>query len=262
MFIGQHPRMFGGKTRAQRARAQRLLRLACFFIVVLPVRLACCEFVRFDFAGIFSGGATGTYSLFGMAVPRNAVVRGSFRYDTESSGSTIDAGTKAFHLTRPGGFTLDIHNGAIRLSASEYSVTVANDFGGTPTALDLFSVDYDSRWSPPPTPLIVNDVPWSGSTAFLKVSLSWPSTTFIDADEPKLTSTRPLTPSPGVTAFVGSSPTPRMFTVDSISTVTPEPDAICFVWSTLLLLAARARQSRVTFAHSFAHSLPKVRPDP
>jgi hypothetical protein len=238
MFVGRHVRLENDEPWAQRARSQLFLRFACFLMIALPVRLACCEIVRFDFAGMFTGGGAGTYNLFGIAVPRNAVVRGSFRYDTDSQGAATDAGTKAFYQAILKGFALDIHNGAIRLSASDYAITVANDYTATPAALDLFSIDYDSRLAPPPMPLIVNDVPWSGSTAFIKVGLSWPSTTFIGADEPQLTTTRPLTPAAGVTAFVGSSPTPRMFAIETISAVAPEPDAMSFAWSGLFALAA------------------------
>lgn len=219
-------------------RIQFVVRWALLLSIAICSQSGRGELVHFDFTGKFSGGASGTYSLFGVTVPRNAVVRGSFQYDTESQGVSIDEGTKAFHQELPGGFSLDVHNGAVRLSAGEYSVTGADDFGVAPADLDLFSVDFDSRWSPAPTPILVNDVPWSGPTAFMKVAFSWPSMTFIDADEPKLTTNRPLTSGFEVTAFVGSSGTPRMFGVETISIHAPEPDAMSVAWSGVLILAA------------------------
>jgi hypothetical protein len=248
MFIGRNSRMCGGETWKPQALVQILLKFSCFLVIALPGHLACCELVRFDFAGMFTGGPAGTYSLFSIAVPKNSPVRGSFSYETESQGQAINAETKSFRQAKLGGFTLDINNGAIRLSASDYSVTVADDLAATPIVLDLFSVDYDSRWTPPPAPLVVNDIPWSGATAFIKFAVDWPSTTFTGVDEPELTATRPLTPMASVTAFVGSSPTPRMFAINSISAVSPEPDAMQMVWSCMLVLAARAGRSRMVLS--------------
>lgn len=203
----------------------RLLSLAV--VVAVPVSLqttgAHAERVGFRFEGALQGGSTGTYTLFGVTVPRNSPVTGTFSYDTAVQGIDTEPSVKTFHQDIQGGYNLDINNGAIQLSASDYVLTVANDFQRSPEFVDILSVDFDSRFNPTPTPIFVNGVPWEGLTAFVKAELSWPSATFVNPDEPKLTADRPLTPGPGISAFVGSSPTPRPFSINSISAIAPLP---------------------------------------
>ncbi len=182
------------------------------------------ERVGFSFEGALQQiGSPGTYTLFGISVPKTSPVAGTFSYDTTTPGVDTEPGVRTFHQLIEGGYTLNINNGAIQLSASDYVITVANDFFRDPEAVDIFSVDYnyDSNLGITPAPINVNGAPWGGTRAYIKVELSWLAATFTDPDEPKLTSDRPLTPSPGVSAFVGSSASPRFFSVTSISAITP-----------------------------------------
>jgi hypothetical protein len=182
------------------------------------------ERVGYKFEGALSGPATGTYTLFGVAVPRNSVIKGTFAYDTTVVGTEIEPGAKAFPQTIAGGYTLEIHNGAIKLAASEYKVTVANDFVRTLdplVVLDLFSVDFDSRFVPTPQKIVVNEIPFAGATAFIKTELNWPGSTFADPGEPLLTADRPGTPEFGQSAFVGSSGSARLMNITSVTPITP-----------------------------------------
>jgi hypothetical protein len=195
----------------------------CVALTLLSASVGKAALIRYEFTGALIGGSTGTYNLFGVMVPKNATVAGRFHYETDTLGIEIEAGTRIFKQRITSGYELDINEGAIRLSASDYVITLANDFGTAPSLADQFSADFDSRFIPAPSRLVVNGLTWTGATAFMKFALSWPSSTFEDADEPKLTSTRPLVLGADRTAFVGSSSTPRFFTIDTISLVIPEP---------------------------------------
>lgn len=184
------------------------------------------ERVGYKFEGGFVITTGSPYSLFGVSVPRNSPIKGTFSFDTTTVGTEIEPGAKAFPQTIPGGYALDINNGALRLAASEYQVKVANDFVRTPEAVDIFSIDFDNRFAPAPAPISVNGTPWAGLGAALTIELSWPAATFTAGDEPKLTADRPETPVPGVTAFVGSAnasvnPTVRLFSITSLTKITP-----------------------------------------
>jgi len=160
---------------------------------------AFAERVGFSFSGTINGSTS--ISLFDQTVTRPANVTGTFSYDTNSDITLLEAGVKTFEQKISGGLTLVI-NGNLKLSASEYVITVGNDQGSTP--LDYFSVDYANfNVDEVPAPIEVNSTPWDKSAA-IKVELRWPANTFPDPDEPKLTSNRPITPVPGITAFVGS----------------------------------------------------------
>ncbi len=192
-------------------------------VLVSPDELR-AERVGFSFEGALQQiGTPGTYTLFGISVPKTSPVAGTFSYDTTTPGVDTEPGVRTFHQLIQGGYTLNINSGAIQLSASDYVVTVANDFPRIPEAVDIFSVDYnyDSINGITPAPINVNGGPWGGTRAFIKVELSWLAATFTDPDEPKLTSDRPLTPIPGVSAFVGSSASPRFFSVTSIAALPP-----------------------------------------
>jgi hypothetical protein len=186
------------------------------FLCVGAVR---AERVGYSFQGNLQVLGTGNVSLFNISVPKTSPVTGTFSYDTATQ--VIGAGaTQTYPQLISGGFTLNINNGAIKLVASDYTITVADDSGSP--ASDSFSVDYnyDSAALPPiaPEKLLVNGAQWTGSRAFIKYFLSWDPSTFMDS---ALTAGRPLTPSPGVTAFVGSNGTPRFFSVTSTSAIEP-----------------------------------------
>jgi hypothetical protein len=183
------------------------------------------ERVGFKFTGALEGSSMGTYMLFGMDVPQNSPISGSFSYDTTGMGIDVEPGARMFPQSIRGGYTLDINNGAIRVSASDYLINVADDLDRQLEAVDIMSVDYDSRFkpTPAPAPVLVNGVPWIESIASLKVDLSWLATTFLGDDEPKLTSDRPLTPGAAISGFVDGSDVhpPREFSIDSISAIPP-----------------------------------------
>jgi hypothetical protein len=135
-----------------------------------------------------------------------------------------DAQTKMFHQTISGGYNLNIDSSQahLQLSASDYQITVINDLQQNPDVVDVFSVNYDTRYNPPPAPLLVNGTVWTGSTPDqIAFRLTWPSTTFDDPDEPKLTADRPLTPGSTITSFVGSSSSVKLINITSISAITP-----------------------------------------
>jgi hypothetical protein len=163
------------------------------------------ERVGYQITGAFQGPSTQTYTLFGITVPRNSPVTGTFSYDTTTPGVDAGAGVRNYHQLIEGGYTLDINNGAIQLAGGDYTVTVANDYGSP--ASDIFSVvfNYDSANGVTPVPIQVNGAAWSGTRAFINMSLSWDASTFHGPDEPKLNSDRPQTLNSSVTAFVGSS---------------------------------------------------------
>lgn len=202
-----------------------MLRHGLVLFALIVVSLACsisrAERVGYSFTGAFQGSGTQTYSLFGITVPRNSPVSGTFSYDTTTPGVDAAPGVRTFHQFISGGYSLNINSGDIQLAASDYIITVANDYGSP--ASDLFSVDYnyDSANGVTPERIMVNGTEWAGARAFIKVALSWDPATFPEPDEPKLTADRPATLSPGVSAFVGSTGTPRLFSVTSISAIVP-----------------------------------------
>jgi hypothetical protein len=198
--------------------SRRRVFLAYLLLVLGACATARGERVGFKFTGTLVG--TGTQTLFGITVPRNSPVSGAFSYDTTSAAIEVEPGLRAFHQHIHGGYSLDINNGAIRLSASDYLVSVANDLPSKPEAIDLFGVDFDSRLSSLSAPLLVNGTPWLGPTAFIKIELSWAAATFTEPDEPKITPNRPLTPSPGIVGLVNSGAgSAKLFSIDAISEI-------------------------------------------
>jgi hypothetical protein len=206
-----------------------LMRRAVFrFLAVMPIILELpigvnnvhAERVGFQFSGVLQVAGTGNIALFGISVPRNSPVSGTFAYDTAAEGLELDANSEAYGETICGGYTLNINNGQIQLTASDYTVTVSNN-SGSPES-DFFGVDYnyDSTALPPviPDKILVNGVPWTGSRAFIKTSLSWDSAAITNRE---LTNNLPLIPGSLATAFFGGSATPRFFSLTSISNIVP-----------------------------------------
>lgn len=198
------------------------LRLTTLIILglFLPFGDLRAERVGFQFTGALTVAGSGNVTLFGISVPKNAPVTGAFSYDTATEVMGTGA-TQTYNQSIFGGYTLNINNGAILLSASDYTITVADDNGSPPS--DSFSVDYnyDSTAAPPITPekILVNGTQWTGTRAFIKYFLSWDSSTFMDSE---LTADRPLTPAtPSVIAFVGSSTSPKFFSVTSTLAIVP-----------------------------------------
>jgi type II secretory pathway pseudopilin PulG len=187
------------------------------------------ERVGFSFQGaLIQSGSAGTYTLFSTSVPKTSPISGTFSYDTTTPGVDIETGVRSYHQLIHGGYTLDINNGAVQLSASDYKINVANDYGLP--ALDAFIVDYtyDSVGIPPltPEPILKNGAPWTGTKAQVFLQMNWTPETFGDPDEPKLTLDRPNTAGYSVCSFcadVASSSTPRFFSVSSITRIIPLP---------------------------------------
>jgi hypothetical protein len=203
------------------------LSVAVFFSLTLHVR---AERVGFSFQGALTGPSTGTYSLFGFNVPRNSVISGTFSYDTTAPAVDVASGWREFAQQIEGGLTFDINHGQVKLAATDYRITVVNNYqrAAPPETVDIFSVDFDNRFSPTPESIRVNGVPWSGPGAAIKLELSWPPETFEGPDEPKLTADRPLTAGYSISAFGGAfvassttsaNPSPRLFAVSSIQAI-------------------------------------------
>jgi hypothetical protein len=210
---------------------RRVFLLSSVVIAALGVTVHCrAERVGFSFQGALTGPSTGTYSLFGFSVPRNSVISGTFSYDTTASAVDVASGWREFAQQIEGGLTFDINHGQVKLAATDYRITVVNNYqrAAPPETVDIFSVDFDNRFSPTPEPIRVNGVPWSGPGAAIKLELSWPPETFEGPDEPKLTADRPLTAGYSISAFGGAfvassatsaNPTPRLFSVSSIDAI-------------------------------------------
>jgi len=190
------------------------------------------ERVGLSFQGALTGPSTGTYSLFGFNLPRNSQISGTFSYDTTAAAVDVESGWRHFPQFIEGGLTLDINDGQVQLAASDYRINVVNNYQRTmpPETVDIFSVDFDNRFSPTPDAIRVNGSPWTGPGAAIKLELSWPSETFEGPDEPKLTSDRTLTTGYSISAFGGAfvassttnpNPTPRTFSVSSVSSIVP-----------------------------------------
>jgi hypothetical protein len=190
------------------------------------------ERVGYRFQGnLIQSGSPGNYTLFSTSVPKTSPIAGTFSYDTTAPCMDCDPsdGVRTYHQLIQGGYTLNINNGAIQLSANDYTITIANDSGSSP--VDSFIVDYtyDSTVMPPvtPDPIQKNGTAFTGTKAQVYLQLDWPAETFTDLDEPKLTSDRPITPGASVCSFcadVESSSTPRFFSVTlPLTAISPLP---------------------------------------
>jgi hypothetical protein len=176
--------------------------------------------VGFRFEGTLQAG-TGSITLFGITVPGNSPIAGTFSYDTTAPGVDGDPGVKNFAQVIQGGYSLKVGN-AISLSASKFVVAVGNDFQRQqpPETVDLFSVNFNRLNPIVDPPILVNGNAWP-SIGYIRIELSWPQYTFTEPDEPKLTSDKPLIPNFSPIALLGSSVTPRFFSINSISAIAP-----------------------------------------
>ena len=187
------------------------------------------ERVGYSFQGALTptSGSAHTYTLFGVTVPDTSPIAGTFSYDTTVDGIITDVGVETFEQAILGGFNWNILNAAdqspiLRFSASEYTVTVANDFlpNGSPEAIDYFGVDFNSFTAPQPLPILVNGQPYTKPTALVTASLSWDLLTFNDADEPKLRAELPLET---FSSYAGIARTalPATFAITGLSRINP-----------------------------------------
>lgn len=198
--------------------------------VLLSADELCAERVGYSFQGtLIQSGSPGNYTLFGYSVPKTSPVSGTFSYDTDTSGADGETGVQTYHQLIEGGYTMNINNGTIRLSASDYNITLTND-DGLPL-LDSFiaGYTYDSTAIPPITPqqILVNGTPSTSTKAEIYLQLRWDPATFNDL---KLTSDRPIIPGASLPdslclcADVRSSSTPRFFSVTlPLVPISPSP---------------------------------------
>jgi hypothetical protein len=193
--------------------------------------------VDLQFTGVLNVPGTGNTNLFNTSIPKNSPIVGTFSYDVPSTPATGD-NPAAFQQQISGGFTMDINNGAIRLSASDFLLQVANDFkrAAPVETVDVVQVQYNTNFTPAPSPLIVNGSNWA-SSASIVLELSWPSTTFADAS---LTANKPLALgfSTAANSLLSSGPqnSLRFFSISSVSPV-PEPNAAILAAIGLLALS-------------------------
>jgi hypothetical protein len=170
--------------------------------VLLCVNALHAERAGYQFSGTLTG-ATSSTNLFGYIVPLPSPVSGTFSYDTAPAGG--QTGTQQYHQTIAGGLTLNLNNGQVGITASDYTITVGNDQGSTPK--DSFDMEYRNFDTNGATvqPLTVTGAEgtsqWTG-LADIRILLSWSADTFPDPD---LTADKPGTPNRSVTAFVGSA---------------------------------------------------------
>jgi hypothetical protein len=150
------------------------------------------ERVGFEFATMLLGKEEDIIPLFGINVPANSPVSGTFAYDTTAIGvEGPEPGSRDFPQQISGGFSLRIGT-AIYLSASEYIVEVINDFDNEGEIVDVFSVQFARPIKMAADPvLLLNNEPFAG-TGFMHVMFIWPGETFDDAMEPQLTPDRPI----------------------------------------------------------------------
>ena len=186
--------------------------LAMAWNALLPTE-SLAERVGYTFEGTFipiSTTAPPTYKLFGVTIPNNSPITGTFSYDTSAPGVEPFVGAKAFSQTIQGGFNFNILNAVtyapvLQLSASEYTVTVADDYtpSNAPSPIDYLSVEFNSLMIPTPIPIMANGANYGGATAYVNAAFSWDADTFGGPDEPKLHADLPRHLS-----FLGNRPNP------------------------------------------------------
>jgi len=194
----------------------------CLFSACLFAKDARADRVGFQFTGALQVPGTGNTTLFNTSVPKNSPVTGTFSYDTSDGAAGSNPAIFEQHIE--GGFTLNINNGSIRLSASDFRVIVTNDFQRQAPAetVDTLDVRFDTRFSPAPRAPLVNDSTWSG-IAFMTVDLSWPSATIGDS---QLTAELPLTTgfAPGAYSSVSNTASSiKLFYISSVSSISRSP---------------------------------------
>jgi hypothetical protein len=189
--------------------------------ISLLVASSRAERVGFTFGGMFLGPVS-PVQLFGFDVPENAPISGTFAYDSTVLGIPgFDAGVRDYPQQITGSFTVNIGNN-IRLSASQVTIEVSNDIELEEGELsDVFGVIFDRSNSNGP-PLLLNNALYAG-TAYIQLGFDWPSNTFADGDEPKLTADRPVFDSSDRGSFgivaPGADESGRFFIIPNVSTI-------------------------------------------
>jgi hypothetical protein len=185
------------------------------------------ERVGYSFQGIVMPGLPSR--AFGISVPANSPISGTFSYDIPSASTAAAEGGKDFYESIHGGFTLNALNASsttnlLQLAADEYRITVVNDADDdtSPNPIDYMRVAYDKAFAPAPPPLRVNGVPYTGATARFKASLAWDHSVFTGPDEPMLHAVLPPDSLIDPAGLVQSGSTSLfLYTITSISRITP-----------------------------------------
>ncbi len=163
-----------------------------------------------------------TYTLFKVKVPVDAPIAGTFSYDTTSTETSGDDNSQVFTQSIQGGLTFDIlgPDGAplLHLVASQYKITVNNDFppSNTPSPIDAFEVDL----IPPPAPLLANGAAVTSDRSKLILPFNWDEQTFTGDNQPYLWSDLPPI-SYATIGFVGTSSLGG-FTLKTLTPILPE----------------------------------------
>jgi hypothetical protein len=198
-----------------------LLGISVTWFVATEIGTARGERVGFAFTGnLVQVGSPGTYTMFGKTVPKTSPVTGTFSYDTTSTGVAGGDGNLAFRQLIQGGYTLNVNNGDVRISASDYTINLTDDFqpgtGGDP--IDYLDVDFSSMTAVPQS-LQVNGVVYS-SLALLKSVLAWDSDAFEQLPGEPLHAQLPGSELNAYNGFIGGS-SPRAMMVSSITPIVP-----------------------------------------
>jgi hypothetical protein len=129
-----------------------------------------------------------TYTLFKIKVPTNAPIAGTFSYDTTVTGEAGSDNAQVFAQSIQGGETFDVFSSSgarlLHVAASEYTITVNNDFlpKDTPSPIDYLKVDL----IPPPPPIIANGATITTASSKLTIPFNWDPQTFAGPNQPYL----------------------------------------------------------------------------
>jgi hypothetical protein len=195
----------------------------CAVVFALPSESFAAR-VGYRFEGAFLNSSN-PLELFGRSVSGDARIVGTFSYDVPVPGVDAEPGIRNFPQAVWGGLSLMISDeiSEVWLSASEFVIAVGNDFEfDPPDQVDLFGISFERSGTSTNPVLFVNENPWSGAAVFA-IELTWPPETFIEPDEPKLTTTRPITPDFSGIGFVGNTAIIHTFLITSISAIEPVP---------------------------------------
>jgi hypothetical protein len=199
-----------------RQAAQALGVIALLAINSFSTSVARAERIGVELDGAVPGGAA---SLFGIAVAADAIVAGTFSFDTTAVGVDVGSSGRVFHQSILGGLNLSIGDN-LHLSASKFYVTISDDVNNG--AYDSFAVSF-TRVNPATDPPIwVNGASWP-SIAFIHLEFRTDPNTFVDKS---LTADKPLAAFENgfaTIAYVSSDGIPKSMSVTSVSGINSPP---------------------------------------
>jgi hypothetical protein len=167
--------------------------------------------------------APDTYTLFKIKVPVDASISGTFSYDTSTAGADGADNSRVFTQSIQGGLTFDVlgsnRTPLLHLVASEYTVTVNNDFlpDKTPSPIDSLKVDL----IPPPSPVTANGANVTSTAATLTLPFNWDMQTFTGPLQPYLWTDLPPI-SYTTIGLIGTSSL-GAFDINSLTRIQPKP---------------------------------------